>query len=59
MPNGKPAGVPCINLTDDLGCALWGDPERPAVCAQFKPEPDICGSSAQDALRTLTLLEAS
>lgn len=25
MPEGKPAGIPCIQLTPDLKCKLFGD----------------------------------
>ncbi|MFC0402948.1 YkgJ family cysteine cluster protein [Paraburkholderia rhizosphaerae] len=30
MPDGKPAGVRCVQLGDDLRCAIFGKPERPA-----------------------------
>lgn len=51
MPAGKPAGVPCVQLTDDLKCALFGDPSRPKVCIGFKPDFSYCGNSADDARR--------
>lgn len=59
MPAGKPAGVRCVHLDEAYACKLWGDPRRPAVCAGFKPEPQICGRSRQQALTTLELLELS
>ena len=59
MPKGKPAGIPCIHLDDELRCRLFDDPARPAVCSGFLPEPDICGSSREEALRILTSLERS
>jgi len=59
MPAGKPAGVRCVHLKDDLECAIFDTPLRPAVCKQFQPEPAICGSSAQEAMQILTQLEAS
>lgn len=32
MPEGKPAGVPCPQLTAERRCGLFGRPERPDVC---------------------------
>lgn len=58
MPRGKPAGVPCVQLTDDLRCALFGRPERPAVCVALRPEPAMCGASRAEALGHLAHLEA-
>ena len=57
MPNGKPAGVRCVQLTPDNRCALFGLPQRPAVCIQLRPEPEMCGVDAADALARLTRLE--
>jgi len=57
MPEGKPAGVPCAHLTADYRCGLWGRPERPAACAGFQAEPDVCGTDRGDALRLLGELE--
>ena len=57
MTGGKPAGVPCIHLTPDMACALYGRPERPACCAALRPEPGICGNSRDDALRLISALE--
>lgn len=59
MPNGKPAGVPCVQLTDDRRCALFGDPRRPAVCRQLRPEPAMCGADRDAALAYLDALEAA
>lgn len=59
MPHGKPAGVPCVQLTDDLRCALFGRPERPAVCVRLRPEPAMCGDSRAQALAWLAALEAA
>lgn len=58
MPHGKPAGVRCVQLTPDLRCALFGRPERPAVCSSLRPSPDMCGENAADALARLARLEA-
>jgi hypothetical protein len=57
MPNGKPAGVRCIQLTQDNLCAIFGMPERPEVCNNLKPEPNMCGVNNQEALVYLTFLE--
>ncbi|MDF2626652.1 MAG: hypothetical protein K0R39_483 [Symbiobacteriaceae bacterium] len=58
MPGGKPAGVRCVQLTDDGRCRIFGQPERPEVCRSLRPTPEMCGESAADALRWLTWLEA-
>ncbi|GLQ91364.1 YkgJ family cysteine cluster protein [Dyella acidisoli] len=57
MPHGKPAGVRCVQLTDDNHCAIFGDPLRPVVCASLKPEPVMCGASREHALTWLKALE--
>jgi len=57
MPLGKPAGERCLHLSEDYACGLWGDPRRPAVCAQFKAEPGFCGSSRNEALQILKSIE--
>lgn len=57
MPGGKPAGVRCAQLTPGSRCALFGRPERPAVCLGLRPAPEMCGASADEALRLLTRLE--
>ncbi len=57
MPHGKPAGVRCVQLTADNRCALFGRPDRPAVCLSLKPAEDMCGDSREQALRWLGVLE--
>jgi hypothetical protein len=57
MPNGKPAGVPCVQLTGDYRCALFGDPRRPAVCASLRPERSMCGTHREHALAYLADME--
>jgi Fe-S-cluster containining protein len=56
MPDGKPAGVRCIHLMEDFKCALFGDPSRPQVCIDYKPEPEFCGSNREEAIKILTVL---
>lgn len=57
MPQGKPAGVRCVQLTDDNRCAIFGRPERPKVCASLRPSPAMCGDDRDEAMRRLTTLE--
>lgn len=57
MPNGKPAGVRCVQLDTELRCKLFGKPERPLVCTQFLPETAICGDNREEALQRITILE--
>jgi Fe-S-cluster containining protein len=57
MPNGKPAGVRCIQLDDANRCRLFGKPERPAVCGGLQPEIEMCGSTRSDAMLYLGRLE--
>lgn len=53
FPAGKLAGVRCPHLTDDVRCALFGRPERPRVCVELRPQPEMCGASAEEAMATL------
>lgn len=57
MPEGKPAGVPCVNLDSDMRCKIFNSPERPAFCASLQPSQEMCGSCKKDALNYLTELE--
>jgi len=54
---GKPAGVPCLHLTADLRCALFGRPERPACCGGLQPSLEMCGETREQALAWLSALE--
>ena len=58
LPQGKPAGVPCPHLDADLRCALFGQPERPAVCGSLQPSAEMCGSTREHAMVWLARLEA-
>jgi uncharacterized protein len=53
LPHGKPSGVRCPHLGDDIRCRLFGTPERPAVCTSLRPQPEMCGTSVDDAMATL------
>ena len=57
MPNGKPAGVRCIQLGDDNLCLIFGKPERPVFCGGLQPSQDMCGSNREHAIRWLDDLE--
>jgi len=57
MPEGKPAGVRCVQLTEDNLCKLFGHPDRPAVCVHLCPDPEMCGDAREEALAFLSALE--
>lgn len=57
MPQGKPAGVPCVNLDSDLRCTLFGSTLRPSFCNTLQPNQEMCGNSKTEALAIITQLE--
>ncbi len=57
MENGKPAGMRCIQLNDNNLCRLFGKPERPKVCHDFKACPSICGTTNRQAMLNIQELE--
>ena len=57
MPQGKPAGVRCIQLDAQDRCMLFGDPRRPAVCSSLQPSIEMCGADRAQAMRFLDRLE--
>lgn len=57
MPQGKPAGVPCVQLDDELRCKVFGKPERPAFCGGLRPSAEMCGESREVAMQWLSSLE--
>ncbi|OAJ69984.1 hypothetical protein A7976_12530 [Methylobacillus sp. MM3] len=57
MPHGKPAGVRCVQLTEDNRCAVFGQPERPAFCGGLRPSEEMCGETRTHALQWLERLE--
>lgn len=59
MPQGKAAGVRCVQLDADGRCRIFGQPGRPAVCAGLQANAEMCGESSEQALRFLTALEAA
>lgn len=59
MPNGKPAGVRCVQLGDDFRCGIFGQPERPKVCGEFQAETDFCGTTRDEAVQQMRWLETN
>lgn len=57
MPNGKPAGVPCVQLMPDMRCAIFGDPARPDFCGGLQPQTDMCANNRDEAIAWLARLE--
>ena len=57
MPQGKPAGVRCVQLDSANRCMIFGRPERPAVCTGLKPAPEMCGTVRDAAMLFLGRLE--
>lgn len=57
MPDGKPAGVRCVQLDDTDRCRLFGHPDRPAFCLGLQPSAEMCGNSREQAIDWLTRLE--
>lgn len=57
MPNGKPAGVRCIQLSEDNRCKIFGLPERPACCAGLQASLEMCGSAREEAITWISKLE--
>ena len=57
MPEGKPAGMRCIQLDADNGCRIFDDPRRPAVCASLAASSEMCGTDRLQAMHYLQTLE--
>ena len=57
MPGGKPAGVRCVQLSDDNRCLIFGQPTRPAACNALTPTAEMCGETFEHAMIYLTWLE--
>lgn len=53
MPQGKPAGERCLHLSVEQLCLLFGQPERPALCSDFKADLEVCGTDQADAIRLI------
>lgn len=57
MPDGKPAGIRCVQLTNDNKCSLFGKPDRPSVCGSLRPSEEMCGRTDEQAYAYLHMLE--
>lgn len=57
MPNGKPAGVRCVQLTEANRCRIFGRAERPLCCSGLAPSVEMCSGSREEAMLWLTRLE--
>lgn len=57
MPQGKPAGVRCVQLDEHNDCRIFGQPERPAVCGSLQASQEMCGTDREQALAYLSRLE--
>lgn len=57
MPDGKPAGVRCVQLDEDNLCQLFGDSRRPAVCRNLQASVEMCGNTREYAMTYLTQLQ--
>lgn len=57
MPQGKPAGVRCVQLDEMNLCKLFGDDNRPTVCSEFTADRELCGDENDQAFSNLTQLE--
>lgn len=57
MPNGKPAGIPCVQLDEHLRCRIFGQSTRPQCCSGLQASKEMCGNHRDEALIWLTTLE--
>lgn len=57
MPDGKAAGVRCIQLDEHNRCMIFGKPERPVFCASLQPSLEMCGETREQAITWLNHLE--
>jgi Fe-S-cluster containining protein len=57
MPQGKQAGIRCMQLTADNICKIYGMTDRPDVCVTYQATEEFCGKNRRDALRLLYELE--
>jgi hypothetical protein len=57
MPEGKKAGIRCVNLLGNNTCSIYDAMEYPAVCANLKSSLEMCGKTDNHAFAYLTKLE--
>lgn len=57
LPAGKPAGMSCPHLTEDMRCAIYNSSLRPPCCGGLRPMPEMCGVNREGAMAYLDKLE--
>ena len=55
MEGGKPAGVRCVQLSEDNRCRIFGSERRPGVCSSLRPNIEMCGCNSDDAMQEALL----
>ena len=59
MPDGKPAGIRCINLDEENNCRIYKSDNYPQVCRDFKASLEMCGENNDFAFDYFWSLEES
>ncbi|MBY4839561.1 YkgJ family cysteine cluster protein [Pantoea sp. DY-5] len=57
MPQGKPANVRCVQLSEDNLCKIFDSKLRPKVCGSLQPSYAMCSTNREEALSYLIHLE--
>ncbi len=57
MPEGKPAGVRCVNLDEHNACRIFMADHFPEICRSIRPMRDMCGDTNEEAWEYLARLE--
>lgn len=57
MPQGKPANVRCVQLSEDNLCNIFGSIQRPRVCSSLRPSVNMCHTNREEAMAYLIHLE--
>ena len=57
MPNGKAAGIRCVNLDDKNLCLIHEKENFPDVCRKFTFDPEFCGETNEEAYKNFGILE--
>lgn len=57
MPNGKPAGVRCVNLDENNKCTIHNKENYPYFCKGIQPSYEMCGDNNEHAFNYLMKLE--
>lgn len=57
MPNGKPAGVRCVNLDNSNNCIIHNSELYPSICRSFSADIEMCGTTNEHAYKYIEELE--